>query len=361
MLAVTKPVEAALRVRCDAWHLRLDKMSFNRGVGPEAKTSALQTLSRTYAASLDRYLRSAAISRSSFLEALHRQHGARYREVALTLESRLLLHLGRASVLENVGLHADRTTGLPLVPGTALKGVISTWTCWEANQRPDGSFNEGNAFDQQRRELARRILGDDSPTGSEHVGEVIFVGGFPSSPPRLGLDITNPHYDEEIDRHTREVRVRDKTRLTPNAFLCVEPGTTWRFAFFARPGSADPFVLLETTARWVTEALSQAGIGAKTAAGYGRFRSSDQPKPVSTGTAAPAGDFTDKAFSSVLARMNHPGQAQLFQKDVALIKEPRNAAWLARLKQELASPVGKDARKRLRGKDWFPQDWLPPQ
>jgi CRISPR type III-B/RAMP module RAMP protein Cmr6 len=41
--------------------------------------------------------------------------------------NRLLLHLGRASVLENVGIYCERTTGLPLIPGTAVKGVLSTF------------------------------------------------------------------------------------------------------------------------------------------------------------------------------------------------------------------------------------------
>src|SRR2546425_972388 len=70
--------------------------------------------------------------------------------------------------------------------------------CWEANQKPDESFNEGAAFIQQRKDfdsLAQDVFGDDSKEGSEHSGQVIFVGGFPVDPPNLGLDIVNPHHE----------------------------------------------------------------------------------------------------------------------------------------------------------------------
>jgi CRISPR-associated protein Cmr6 len=382
MLAVTKPVETALKKRCDAWHLRLDKMSFDRNGGPEAKTRALQAVCATYA-NQRAVLQGTAQARLRWLDALKRRHGDRFGEVTLALESRLLLHLGRASVLENVGLYCDRTTGLPLIPGTALKGVLSTWACWEGNQKPDGSFNEGNHFVTDRQELGRRILGDDSPNGSEHAGDVIFVGGFPTTPPTLGFDIVNPHYDAEGT---------DKTRLTPNTLLCVEPGTLWRFVFFARSGPADAANLLATTKRWIEEALTQMGIGAKIAAGYGRFRqpapqdlaaqaeainaakaaeansrqqaekAAQQARQREAAQAALACDYPQQATfkNRVLARLN-PGQLEQLKSEIAILQKPENGLWLEQLKQALASKEYKDVRKRLRDKDWFPKDWLPPQ
>lgn len=209
----------------------------------------------------------------TWLDSLKRQHGARFGFVELVADSRLLLHLGRANVLENVGLYADRTTGLPLIPGTALKGVVSTWACWANHFNvADGSFREFHRestqrrnFDAEEAKLARQILGDDSQTGSEHAGDVIFIGGFPLTPPALGLDIVNPHHESSG---------QEKTKLTPNAFLCVEPQpvTIWRFAYFVRTGTPDHGNILTQTERWIKEALTQLGIGAKTAAGYGRFR-----------------------------------------------------------------------------------------
>lgn len=387
MLAVTRPVEAALAKRCDAWHLRLDKFSFKREAGATAKTDALKQVLASYNRSRG-LLAKACEARLRLLDGLKNQRGDRFGCVELVAESRLLLHLGRASVLENVGLYCDRTTGLPLIPGTALKGVLSTWACWTEHFNPaDGSFRamgrdgtQRRNFTAQEARLAGRILGDDSPTGSEHAGDVVFLGGFPLTPPTLGLDIVNPHHDAEgksIDPK-------------PNTFLCLEPGTMWRFAFYVRAGATDVAELVTTTKRWIEEALTQLGIGAKTAAGYGRFRrpsdanraaldlEAQNAKAAEAIAAKLAGvaaeiakeraeaeailksDYPNEATfkNRVLAKLN-PGQLGQLEAEVEYLKKPENAAWLQKLKTQLASKDYKGIRKRLASKDWFPKDWLP--
>lgn len=57
--------------------------------------------------------------------------------------------------------------------------------------------------------------------------------------------------------------------------------------------------------------------------------------------------------------MNNAGAVQQFQADLKTLQLPQNAAWLAKLKTYLASPSGKDARKRLKDKAWFPKNLLP--
>jgi CRISPR-associated protein Cmr6 len=408
MPAVTNPVAAALAMRCDAWHLRLDKMSFEQDGEAEAKTNSLRAVRKCYRKVAPVFLKSAADRNLAWLDRLQRQHGERFGVLELVAESRLLIHLGRANVLENVGLYAERTTGLPIIPGTALKGVVSTWACWAAHFNPvDGSFAEFTKNSTQRRnftapeaESARRILGDDNASGSEHAGEVIFLGGFPNiflggfpnSPPELGLDIVNPHFDEEVDRRTGEPGVRDKTRLTPNAFLCVEPGTRWRFAFFVRPGVADASALLAHTRKWIEEALTQTGIGAKTAAGYGRFRTlpagdvaAQQQREAQAATPTAAAtkqaeadaakakqhaaaqaamklDYSnDASFKNrVLDKLN-PGQLEQLRGEIPLLRKPENEPRREQFIKLLATRDYKDIRKRLRDKEWFPKDWLPAQ
>jgi CRISPR/Cas system CMR subunit Cmr6 (Cas7 group RAMP superfamily) len=70
-----------------------------------------------------------------FLDNLSRLYSQRCRTVKLVNSTNISIHLGRASVLENVGLYAERVTGLPVIPGTALKGVLSTWSNWEENEK----------------------------------------------------------------------------------------------------------------------------------------------------------------------------------------------------------------------------------
>lgn len=377
MLAITKPVEVALRKGCDAWHLRLDKLGFERGGGPEAKTDSLRAVRDYYTQRSKPHLISACSSRHRMLDALKRQHASRCAEVELILESRLLLHLGRANVLENVGICADRTTGLPLVPGTALKGVLSTWVCWEANHRADGSFNDEATFIQDRKALhglARRIFGDDSKDGSDQAGEVIFVGGFPATPPDLGLDIVNPHY---------EPSGKDKESLTPNAFLCVEPGTRWRFLIYVRAGAPDSPSLIRQTTQWLTEALTQLGVGAKTAAGYGRFRTltkddlaaqarqaqqakaaqeaaveqarvaAEKAKQQATVQAALKSDYPNDATyrNTVLRLADNPGQWSALQQEIKKLQKPENAGWLARFKKD----TSERAYRKLREQPWYPK------
>jgi CRISPR type III-B/RAMP module RAMP protein Cmr6 len=373
MFAVTKPVQAAL-AHCDAWQLRLDKFSFQRDGDAAAKTASLKAVRECYTQRSSSHLAGVCRSRQRLLDVLKRQHGPRLATVELVLESKLLLHLGRASVLENVGLCADRTTGLPLVPGTALKGVLSTWACWEANQQPDGSFNQGPVFVQQRKAfggLARQVFGDDFKDGSECAGEVVFVGGFPTAPPNLGLDIVNPHH---------EPNGQEKRNLTPNAFLCVEPGTKWTFALYVRPGAADAAKLLETTCGWLTQALTQLGIGAKTAAGYGRFRVLNQGDAAAEskeaektkageaaaaevaklaahkarqGTAAQAmlaADYTENSFKNLLRLADSKGEWSQLQAEVERLRKPENAAWLQKFKDATKSKDWKDLRKQ----PWYP-------
>jgi CRISPR-associated protein Cmr6 len=270
MLAVLHPVETALTARrgCDSWNLHLDKLSFQRGEGADAaKADALRRVVESWRDKSHVHLRDACERRVSWLDRLASQHGNRFCRVTLTGESRLLIHLGRANVLENVGLYCDRTTGLPMIPGTALKGVLSTWAAWEANLTGEGGFNQGDALLRHRCQFnsldAQCILGDDSINGSNHSGLVAFVGGFPAEPsklPRLEQDIVTPHPDN------------GRGRILPNVFLSWAPDTVWHFVFFLRPGVGEGSALLAQAERWLIEALTTTGIGAKTAAGYGRFR-----------------------------------------------------------------------------------------
>ncbi len=280
--------------RCESWHLFLDKFSFQHwkdGIADKdkaLKTESLKEVKKHYEAAKQngKLLPAAVAAAARFLAALKKQHGDRFRVVELKNESKLLLHLGRSNVLENVGIYADRTTGLPVIPGTAFKGVLSTWTCWEANQNPDGSFRQGDRFSTSRESDAKAVFGDNSQNGSESSGEIVFVGAYPKTVPSLGMDIVNPH--AEADGLGLEKRI-----LTPNTFLCIEPGTTWQFVFFARPGTRDATRLLERVKVWTAECLTQFGLGAKTAAGYGIFADTDQssqPTGASANCATAAGN-----------------------------------------------------------------------
>ncbi len=394
MTALATKLAAARSTK--SWHLALDKFPFrlddqgqpslstapdHRGHTKSIKTDILTQVRDAYTRSKPE-LETALRSRRSLLDALARQHGDRFRRVTLVNSSRLLLHLGRASVLENVGLYADRTTGLPLIPGSAVKGIVSTWACWEANHTalftPDA---QGNIHLQESRHqfgapLARQVLGDNRSTGSDHAGDVIFLGAWPLKVPLLGLDIVTPHTN---------AAGRDQPPV-PNPFLAIESGTRWEFILIAHTSleAKQAKDLLDTAARWLAESLGQTGLGAKTAAGYGRFisekdwmvatlsaeerdraetaarREADRLATLARMNAAVIGDYdNDLIFANrVLKRLN-PGQLNQLESEFALLAKSENTPWRLKLIEALRGKEMKDLRKRLKDKPWFNQDWLP--
>ena len=367
-----------------AWQLALDKFPFLESGTPSLPEKKIDALIRATQISRTTEVWNATIrSKARWLDSLAAQHGKNFRLVTLVNSSRLLLHLGRSSVLENVGLYCDRTTGLPVIPGSAVKGILSTWACWaEHFNESTGDFHEFTKDSVQRRrftsaeaKLAGCIFGDDSSTGSTAAGEVIFLGAFPVKLPVLELDIVTPHTD---------AKGNDRNPV-PNPFLTIAAGTEWHFAFLAKPrDGGDSKCLLESCATWLGECLEQSGIGAKTAAGYGRFltracwdkltldettrethRIQQEKEKVKSETlatlrASVIGDYANETIFNnlVLNRLNKPGEYQLLQAEVKKIESnPKNAPWIEKITTALGE--NKEARKRLREKDWFPKTWLP--
>lgn len=384
-------VEAAKKAK--SWQLALDKFPFNlkrpdrqsltcpdeKGREQSIKPSRLREIVGRYndaRSDLERALE----RQQQFLGKLALQHGDRFRRVSLVNSSRLLLHLGRANVLENVGLYCERISGLPIIPGSALKGVVSTWACWEEHfEEAEGSFRDFSETSVQRKTFqmmhASQILGDNSSTGSTEAGSIVFLGAFPATLPKLGLDIVTPHHDAAGND-------RDPT---PNPFLCIEPGAEWQFGMIAtsRSGIQCPKVL-DLAQSWIIAALEQGGVGAKTAAGYGRFvnpgdwetltmdaetrRMHAETRAAEAQHAAQSeafrasliGDYTETTFKgAVLDLLVQPNKGDLLRREIERLRNPANASWIPRLTDALRGKEMRDHRNRLKQKDWFPKEWLP--
>lgn len=266
MIAAITPVADALANRgsSDSWNLHLDKLSFLRQGGDGSKQQSLDAVQASYVDPRTQAHLVSACRRQSHLRSLLRaKHGQNYIELALVNSTGLLVHLGRASALENVGLATERSTGLPIIPGTSVKGILSTWACWEANLLPNGVLPE--KIDKAKQDRAAfpdqlRIFGSNAESGSTQAGELVFLGGFPTTPPRLIIDVLTPH---------------ESGKPNPNPFLSLAAGTCWIFPIIAQARSGDGDRLLKRAKVWLSEALTQVGLGAKTAASYGRFREPD--------------------------------------------------------------------------------------
>ena len=165
----------------------------------------------------------------------------------------LTLHLSRANALENAGLALHPVYGFAWLPGTGLKGMTRAWveTVWQTGES-----------DQNAAEA--RI--DEAFGTLDKAGRITFHDAWPIQWPQLKRDILNSHHS---DYYRKGERPGDWEKPNPVYFLTVAEDTEFDFALSDRNSTDDG--LLEHVAGWMCAALEDAGVGAKTAAGYGRI------------------------------------------------------------------------------------------
>lgn len=192
------------------------------------------------------------------------------------LQGRLAINLAD-SLIQNAGICLDRLFGLPFIPGSAVKGV-----CRHA------ALRELKAADNNKRSALFRLFhgvfgtsdndfehGDlrvfrDHLSGAHEnqKGAISFLPAYPVNEARVVVDLTNVHY---LDYY-RTGRQEDLSneRPQPNPFPAVEAGAQFAFCL-ALNGINNDAALLDCARRWLEEALTVSGLGAKTASGYGWF------------------------------------------------------------------------------------------
>ncbi len=170
-------------------------------------------------------------------------------KLELKPEWRMNVGLGGESVYET-GMTLHHIYGFPYIPATAIKGIAHHY-----------AREEGKDTD-----LILKIFGSDD-TDNPQQGKVIFFDAFPITAPILSPDIMNNHYPKYYDGSGKPPA--DWQSPIPIFFLTVKE-TSFKFVVGMKPKEekANP-TLLKTTIDLLKEALSQKGIGAKTAVGYG--------------------------------------------------------------------------------------------
>ncbi len=184
--------------------------------------------------------------------------GALHVSFTATVNGRLLVDYGRASAIEmNVSLHP--VWGVPRVPGSALKGVTRSWArreAWTGQQLED-------------------CFGNEPEADTSRAGRVIFYDAYPVDGKfELALDVLTPHYREYYEGIGPP---GEYLSPIPHTFLTVVQ-TEFRFHLGIerraeeKVGQADLAQQLDKVAQALKQALVDEGVGAKTAAGYGRFK-----------------------------------------------------------------------------------------
>ncbi len=193
----------------------------------------------------------------------------------LRLASNLVIGMGLPSPVEN-SLMFHPTLGCPYLPGSTLKGAVEAFVDEWVNTQPE----EVQAIvpEEFRRIFGQphRLRGKDrhaeNVTG---LGSVIFMDAVPLQWPRLVPDVMTPHVGDYLTNENG--RLSESNSPKPIYFQVVAPGVEFQFAFRpTRPRAGGDPSEIDTdcalAAGWLVATLENLGIGAKTKAGYGRFK-----------------------------------------------------------------------------------------
>lgn len=182
-------------------------------------------------------------------------------------EWRMVVGLGQTSILET-SMTLDRITGIPIIPGSALKGVAASYAILSDPEISKLAYNP----DTQKIE---RVKAEENPKfkdifGSEgETGKIIFLDAVPIEAPKLEPDIMNNHYPEYYSDKTGNQAPTPYQNPVPVYFLTLGKKSQFAFAVASRKNESDTKTLVEQAETWLKAGLSELGIGAKTSAGYG--------------------------------------------------------------------------------------------
>lgn len=214
-----------------------------------------------------------------YMEAFARWDGSfpqdnLHRWERLAVAGRLVVGLGSENVLET-GLRLHHTYGVPIIPGSALKGLASHYCHDVWGQRHDATASEENRLFQQGRARHSLLFGTTDDGGVIAFHDAWIVPESLSD--ALRLDVMTPHHPRW---QTSQAPPTDFDSPNPVSFLSVAGTFDVRLSW-SGPAATPP----DRAAAWAAlamqllrEALAEWGVGGKTSSGYGRLVPVDSPQ-----------------------------------------------------------------------------------
>jgi CRISPR-associated protein Cmr6 len=332
------------------------------------------------------------------------------------LQARLILDAA-GGVLENGGICLDRTSGIPFIPGSAIKGCARRYAIhllseeqnpvakakllariailfgygdqeWTPGRKQNSGdkhnfcvsdfwlamvplFESGEELDDLRDECWGAISEDAASQIFDYLGkspkdlEKKLVPQLPNLSGMVSFLPAFPQKDPGIQtdvltpHHSdyysgkREIATDDENPV-PVHFPTVRPQRNGEcFDFPLAPLRLASPEYVDDAKAWLAKGLELFGLGAKTNAGYGWFEVV-KTKPAALGDYPNEESFTN----AVIKLLNQPGQYERLKIEVEKLKNPVNANWLEKLKTSLRGDDMKKIRKSLREKEWFPSEWI---
>ncbi len=179
---------------------------------------------------------------------------------------RFVTGMGLPHPLEN-GFLWHTTLAVPYLPGSAVKGLIRAQY---EREHPD------------EKETLFAIFGSDDTvqnTDAAKAGGVVFLDAIPATAPTISVDVMTPHYgkwylDGGKPRHDGANIPADWHNPVPVPFITARE-ISLHLTLLPRPGAGIEAAVIDELLEMATRALRIYGAGAKTNAGYGRFRRDD--------------------------------------------------------------------------------------
>ncbi|ERP30772.1 type III-B CRISPR module RAMP protein Cmr6 [Chitinivibrio alkaliphilus] len=180
------------------------------------------------------------------------------------LTSRLVTGIGEVSPSE-VGMVFDRNSGLPYIPAASIKGAVRmAYTINFARKNPDKV--SGGTIDENDVDGLKELFGS-LDTANASRGGFVFMDSYSVDIPQVVADVMTPHFSNYYGgKNPYPVETESPV---PIQFLAVEKGLEFAFRGFFINDDAKKYApqLMEA----FNTALTELGLGAKTATGYGRF------------------------------------------------------------------------------------------
>ncbi|MBI2566864.1 MAG: type III-B CRISPR module RAMP protein Cmr6 [Candidatus Schekmanbacteria bacterium] len=237
---------------------------------------------------------------------------------------RLIIGLGTQSVRET-NLALQHTWGVPVLPGSALKGLAA------ATAR-----RHGEAADH------REMFGDTTVAGIVTFHDAWWIPGGGEKRLPVALDIMTVHHVDYYGGGNAAPADWDE----PNPVAFATASGSYLVAI------SGPAAWVEAAAEWLRIGLERDGIGAKTAAGYGRMklvpRLSEEEKKEEASRAARQA-LVDRRRTELLALAGQHHGAGTAKQHVEKLRDA--------LKQGVKAEDVREAAERLRDKD--PEFWGP--
>ncbi|HRI06723.1 MAG TPA: type III-B CRISPR module RAMP protein Cmr6 [Nannocystaceae bacterium] len=179
------------------------------------------------------------------------------RTAKATVRGRMIIGLGAESVLETA-IHLHHTYGVPVIPGSALKGLAADYA---RNRLKDEAWHKSK---DDIGASYRALFGDTTEAGCVIFHDALWIPpeGEARDKHPLDLDVMTVHHR---DYYGTKGKSPPADSDDPNPVSFVTARGTYLIALEGPPDWTDAAMSI------LKHALAEEGIGAKTAAGYGRL------------------------------------------------------------------------------------------